>query len=557
MMRRVRFCLLAAGLGCLPAMAAEGADLRETREKVFAFAEKPEVRLRGDRVTITFASKGRCDVTVAIEDAKGRIIRHLACGLLGPKAPPPLKRDSLKQELVWDGKDDAGRYIDDKESCTVRVSLGLKARFERTLYWSPERRSTSHKYSERHSPAVAAAPEGVYVYEGGVSDQLRLFDHEGNYVRTVYPFPGGKLKETKGLKWVAFPPDGLKVPFKGNREQNTLLTCGTSMSKALAVRGERIALADTGVNWLAADGTTGGKELGGPEVTFPVKMGRVHSFPGGLYHYGPRSMALSPDGKWLYMTNYRWGNSWREGILAGVARLAVDGGEKPEVFLGTMKKLAHGKKPGEFHSPSSVDCDAKGRVYVSDFHNDRIQVFTPEGKFAKSIKVTRPGLVRVHRRTGEIFAFSWSMTSCYSPELEHKGEAALTRFGPLEKPDVRETYSLKGAFDRVRNDWALARADVDVWADPPKLWVAKTYVRVFAMGGGKLELVKSFRDEAKERVTRAVAPRHGRQRLYFNPRGRRLYVGAHQDPAVIHAKGFYQTIEVNPDSGKLQPVALP
>jgi len=47
---------------------------------------------------------------------------------------------SNEQVLVWDSKDDKGHYVDDRENTVVRVSLGLKARFERHFLWSPHRR---------------------------------------------------------------------------------------------------------------------------------------------------------------------------------------------------------------------------------------------------------------------------------------------------------------------------------------------------------------------------------------------------------------------------------
>lgn len=40
-----------------------------------------------------------------------------------------------------------------------------------------------------------------------------------------------------------------------------------------------------------------------------------------------------------------------------------------------------GKAPGQFNLPHAIFLDAKGRVYVGDRENNRIQVFDPEGKF--------------------------------------------------------------------------------------------------------------------------------------------------------------------------------
>ncbi|HEY2934055.1 MAG TPA: peptidyl-alpha-hydroxyglycine alpha-amidating lyase family protein [Acidobacteriota bacterium] len=48
--------------------------------------------------------------------------------------------------------------------------------------------------------------------------------------------------------------------------------------------------------------------------------------------------------------------------------------------------LSWGKRgtgPGEFHTVHSVGLDSKGRVYVSDRENNRIQIFSPKGEFLK------------------------------------------------------------------------------------------------------------------------------------------------------------------------------
>jgi hypothetical protein len=192
-------------------------EFRIDREAEFRFARAPRVTMLGDKFVITFETRGRCDVTIAIEDADERIVRHLACGVLGSNAPPPLQKDSLKQRLLWDGKNDAGRYVDNLDELRVRVSLGLQPRFERTLFWSP------HKRTSGFSPVLTAAPEGVYITNGKACDQVRLFDHAGDYVRTIFPFPRNQLEKVEGLALHRFPHSGTERPLKGGFHQAALL----------------------------------------------------------------------------------------------------------------------------------------------------------------------------------------------------------------------------------------------------------------------------------------------------------------------------------------------
>ena len=76
--------------------AADLDEFKVKREALFAFVKKPAIVRDGDRVTIQFETRGYCDVTVAIENAEGKIIRHLACGVLGPNVPAPFQRSSKK-----------------------------------------------------------------------------------------------------------------------------------------------------------------------------------------------------------------------------------------------------------------------------------------------------------------------------------------------------------------------------------------------------------------------------------------------------------------------------
>ncbi len=108
-------------LASLVSMALLTAVLAAAGES--GFTAKPTATRAGGGVKISFAVSAPTDVEVAILDAKGKIVRHLAAGLLGKKAPAPFKKNSLAQEVVWDGK---GDYGDAVRGAKVRVRLGMK-----------------------------------------------------------------------------------------------------------------------------------------------------------------------------------------------------------------------------------------------------------------------------------------------------------------------------------------------------------------------------------------------------------------------------------------------
>jgi hypothetical protein len=173
------------------------------RESVFEFTKPPVFRRVGqDRYEITFASRGNCDVTVGIVDGEGTLVRHLACGVLGPNAPAPLKANSLEQTLLWDGKNDLGRYVELPEKCRVKVGLGLKPELEKILMWHPKRLG-------QNTFGLACDKDGVYVldYNNGAFSregmdgskcpditQILMYDHQANYVRTIFPLPRDKIR---------------------------------------------------------------------------------------------------------------------------------------------------------------------------------------------------------------------------------------------------------------------------------------------------------------------------------------------------------------------------
>src|ERR1051325_5989686 len=111
------------------------------------FTKKPTASRAGDAIKIDFAVNRATDVAVTIEDAKGKIVRHLAGGVLGKNPPEPLKAGTLEQSLAWDGKDDFGKAATG-EPFKVRVQLGMKPEFDRFLMHN------AHGSGAISSPAV-------------------------------------------------------------------------------------------------------------------------------------------------------------------------------------------------------------------------------------------------------------------------------------------------------------------------------------------------------------------------------------------------------------------
>ena len=611
-------------------------EFQVKRQEVFEFAEKPTVTREGDQVTIRFESKGYCDVTVAVEDTQGKIIRHLACGVLGPKAPPPLQQNSLKQILIWDGKNDQGRYADDKDAVSIRVSLGLQPVFERNLFWEPKRRHG------REAPLFQVAPEGVYVYDGGNGlDFVKLYRHDGTYLRTLYPFPADAIARVKGIQRMTYPQDGESLPVKPTFLQQTFLTCGNlygyeypkkyavdaaqadgdchyamygNASSILAVAGGRIALGKTYLFRFATDGTSGGMEAEGPCCAI-ITGARGNGAQGKKMAVAPRSAALSPDGKTLYLTGYNfchYGKATRDIVTSGdwqthhcVMKMALDGEEAPTLFAGSSAGVspASGSSAGvspasgrrdaggtfgtdnkSFRVPASVAVDRAGRVYVADFMNDRVQVFAPDGSYLKSLASPRPSIVSLDGKTGDIYVFSAIVHNRFLAQKEEKIAPQLTVFGPFEPPvPAGETPALQkkvscplpegfgsGQVTYLYSGMGFPlSAAVDGYTTPPTIWLANEWQRenvlsrgkisyhnisLFTLEDGKLKRIHAFADDVAQSVKRAEPARYARPRLYANPKTGKVYVG---EGEAFDYKSFKTLLELDPDTGAINLCPIP
>ena len=367
-----------------------------------SFRDAPKATREGDSVRITFAANGRTDVEVAVLDAAGRVVRHLAAGVLGRDAPPPLATGSLAQRLTWDGRDDAGQPVAEPGKCTVRVSLGLTPTFDRILGWK----------GEAIGEAVAGLAVGekgeVYVLNSGGKKPTRIYvvDREGKYVRMLMPYPADlpaerlrgvgriQLSDSRRVPLVRQPicfalyPDlyGSGGPGNFNVPHQTMTVVGDRLilSNAWAGRdGQRVS----NRRLLILD-TDGGvpKNYLGPLLADRHATGFVRLAPAAgekaVYATGLKNKAGRP--------------------LHAVYKVSLDQPGPPKAaWLGEAGKPGSDAK--HLNDPRGLAVDGWGNLYVSDYGNNRIVVFDAAGGFLGQVAVKQPGQLAVHPRTAALY----------------------------------------------------------------------------------------------------------------------------------------------------------
>ncbi len=433
------------------------------RAQVFSFTQKPTARYLGDdRYEISFGVKGYCDVTVGVVDEKGAVVRHLGSGVLGQNVPLPFQKSQLKQKLYWDGKDDLGLYPKHPEKLRVRVMLGLKPVFEKRLG------GTSPKSLPGFVGGIAIGPDGAYVYSKGLAGAfghgtIRKFDRDGKYQATVMPPPAGlPQSKLKGMGYLEYEPG--KRDLHAARLNATIshgahyldpLDGDNLNSCQLAVAGTRLVFTNQGfiyaspgsyLHYVHTDGTTDARGIGG--LTFIKGKKDYKGKLGGEYaHQDPR-LAVSPDGKRVFVANVKTGKG--RGPASCVFVRELDGDKPAKAFAGDLLKTGTDNK--HFSDAAGVDCDGKGRVYISDTRNHRVQIYSPEGQWLKTIRIDRPELICVHKKTGGIYIL-------HTARVRGKSVTRMTKLISMDNP--KEAFHLDG----VSGLMAL-----DSWSSKPRLW---------------------------------------------------------------------------------------
>ncbi len=436
-----------------------------------AFVKKPTATRSGKQIKIDFTVDRATDVAITIEDAKRKIIRHLAAGVLGKNPPEPLRADTLAQSMLWDGKDDFGKPAGGGPF-QVRVQLGMKPEFDRFLMHNP--------HGSGPIGSVAVGPAGtLYVFhrDGTVNGnmgghKIKVYDRDGRHLKVLAPFPAdiafdkvktlGTFKDADGAlvphvhNWetLSFYPDNVGVRGRDMPEYS----CPAVDSKGRVywlVKGPALVAVD-------ADGGIPYDSFLGPKLLSDIKELRLAS---ENYHYWSDlpSLAVSSDDKYVYFAglNAGHGDFKKARPLPCVFRVDAAKRGPAEVYLGKVNQAGIDK--GLLTSPRGLAV-AKGVVYVADRGANRVVAFKEaDGSYAGEFAVDHPQVIGVDSGNGAVYVCAY---------------ASLTQNADLIKFDGlggKELYRIKLPRTGQSPNAGEHRIAVDASAKPVKIWLPSLY----------------------------------------------------------------------------------
>jgi sugar lactone lactonase YvrE len=125
-----------------------------------------------------------------------------------------------------------------------------------------------------------------------------------------------------------------------------------------------------------------------PEGKLLMTLGKPGGGRDAEYFYQPNAVHVAPNGA-IFVSE---GHSSAAGSTARVLKFDKNG-----KFLKSWGTL--GKGPGEFDQPHALAMDSKGRLFVGDRTNNRIQIFDQEGKYiAEWSQFSRPSGIAIDRQ---------------------------------------------------------------------------------------------------------------------------------------------------------------
>jgi hypothetical protein len=308
---------------------------------------------------------------------------------------------------------------------------------------------------------------------------IMVFGRDGTYERTMIPTPQ-KLAPSPYVR------------TEGNNR------CVHSELRPVGTKGQRRQMMTIAGEQLFFCGMLGKiKPPEGGRVARYLHRLRLDGIPRGDY-FGPAlpdntgyqtrpaiGLAVTPDGKTVYVTGLRDTKRLHHAVYR-----ANWSDKEMAPWFGDVE--TPGKDEGHLNQPRGVALDAKGRVYVCDWGNNRILVLSAgEKKPVARIEVPGPELVCVHPATGAIYVYSVRDKNTWWTK-----EKSLIKFASVEESTGRLAelpMPWKGRGPGMHGVGPVMTLDA---SDPrePRLWVSSVehfdvggYLGLVADRGGKLE----------------------------------------------------------------------
>ncbi|MBM4039889.1 MAG: hypothetical protein FJ290_15400, partial [Planctomycetes bacterium] len=399
---------------CL-AMAALGGEAP-------TFTTAPKASKQAEGALVSFAVSAATDVEVAILDAKGKMVRHLAAGVLGAENPPtPPLKPGLAQSVVWDGKDDVGEAAKGGPF-RARVRAGMSVKFGRLIGGSPYTGMVDQMPYRAPVNGLAVDAEGnLYVkMQSSIGSHgnsglwpwhVRKFDKTGKYLVTILPYPPSTEPARASGFRLLDTGDGAFTPANENSLYPVLYVFGSEVVNRLVdgclafVHSERRQL-----NFFKLDGSNALRTVAmwPPEAKLNCPRWldiQVAFSPDGRTAYYSNVAGTAYDGKTPADIDPKWpqGRIYRQDIAAGTPPERFYDLELPD-WEATKYWMpsAWDKKT----AAAGIAVDAKGNVLVCDLVNQEVVELSPEGKKLSAIKLPWPDRVMVHPKTGDLYVIS-------------------------------------------------------------------------------------------------------------------------------------------------------
>jgi sugar lactone lactonase YvrE len=432
-------------------LAMVGADVEGSE-----FSAQPILTKIDGKQTVAFAVSSPTDVEVAVLDAAGQVVRHLAAGVLGGPQPPPAPlRPGLSQSITWDGKDDLGQPARNGPF-RIRVCAGTSARLGGII--------GDPAILEEKVYGLATDEKGcVYVATGGGYGRnlftIKVFNRGGKYLRTIMPYPASlKAEEVAGFGKQAFREGRLAPP------QYDALLPWIYPHGLGALMGNRV---QDGVLWLT-DGA-------GHVCRLRAADGACISWGEGASPappaQGPICWAVAPDGRTLYLAGWYYaarkvpdGRIFKVDPSTGARTEFLSTAVPPDSFWlkepnGWYDFTNWGRKNG-LAALHGLAVDAQERIYVCDRVGQRLAVYDAAGKLLGHTPVEHPDLVAVRPRGPEIYVATRRIIDGYKA----RNEIRLLKLSGWKDGQVLAALTLPGS--------QAPSMAVDATAEPAVIWLS-------------------------------------------------------------------------------------